>query len=64
MRVIYIGPSATGVVVALPDGGEIECAHGGDVDVADEHGRRLLEQPANWKRAGVKAGKTEGEGDS
>jgi hypothetical protein len=37
------------VIVPLPLGGEVEVAPGDVLSTSDEHGRSLLEQPANWE---------------
>ena len=51
MRVEYHGPHAEGVYIPMPDGSEIACAREVAVEVPDELGASLLEQPGNWRRS-------------
>lgn len=48
MKITYVGPFADGVEIAAT--GQI-VAQGGTVEVADELGAALCEQPGNWKPA-------------
>lgn len=53
----YIGRHTRGVHLVMPNGTEQYVAHGGQVEVDDDHAARLLEQVENWIEA--KAGKDE-----
>jgi hypothetical protein len=50
MKLVYRGPHR-GVYVPLPDGREIEVAHGQAAEFPDEVADSLLEQAGNWEPA-------------
>jgi len=49
MKLVYIG-THTAVRVYPETGGEILCKRDKVTQVPDSLGKRLLEQPTNWKR--------------
>jgi hypothetical protein len=49
MQISYVGPFVEGVVVPLGFGAEIFCGQGEVIEVDDELGANLLEQPTNWQ---------------
>lgn len=48
MKVTYVGPHL-GVQFVGDAGQDILVERGGQVEVSDELGHRLLEQPSNWQ---------------
>jgi hypothetical protein len=50
-KIYYIGPSRTGVDVAMPDGSGTHVAHGEALETNDEHATSLLEQEENWSKS-------------
>lgn len=49
-EVTYIGRHGV-VLVPLPVGGEAIAEWGKPFETSEEHAKKLLEQPENWKRA-------------
>jgi hypothetical protein len=48
VKMYYIGPSRTGVDVAMPDGSGAHVEHGAALETTDEHAASLAEQEENW----------------
>jgi hypothetical protein len=48
VKVFYIGPSRTGVDVAMPDGSGAHVEHGAALETTEEHATSLTEQAENW----------------
>lgn len=56
MKIIYSGPSLTGVILPLPDGREIHVEHEAETpDLPADFAESLLEQESNWIRVKKKA---------
>ena len=51
ISVVYVGPCEDGVLVPLPEGGNVDAHPGEPIEVSAAHGARLLEQPTNWQPA-------------
>ena len=48
-NLIYTGPHLH-VTVPIPTGGSVACERGGEIEVPDSLGERLLDQASNWQR--------------
>lgn len=57
-KMIYHGPFPDGVDLPTPFGGDLHCPHGEVSDVPDSMVEGLLQQPTNWKRAGLSSSPT------
>ena len=61
MRLTYVGPFGAVLVPLEGSYMTVEVAHGDDADFPDELAKSLLEQPANWQKAGKKPQTPDGE---
>lgn len=59
MKLTYRGPFRDGVVISVPGVPELHASPGEVVEVPDDLGRSLLEQPDNWAAAKGAAAKKE-----
>lgn len=62
MRVRYVGPFAIEPLPDAPEHGYLD--PGDEIEVPDEFGARLLEQPANWVQVLAKPAAKTGKRDS